>query len=431
METARLNHQVANWNGSAYSFRPMTAAEANQADLFATAHPATGAQAPVENPSAGAADNLFAGGGLADMVSSLPRPPAPPGSAPARAPAGSTRAGFTQEIPPVAPVTGFAPKAAPTNIFTSPLDTYNVSIPTSAPATPAVGTPGGPEAGAQAPDIHRDKIDTILGGLSGYENEIANLGRDNTGLSVAEAQLQKADALAKIRARDELAANQAGALGQARSVRNRGDQALMQRVAVGEQAYLGSQAQRADTLRQAELEGNLAVVRATEENADRQFKLDALKTAAGLGLNTAALEVDISKADLASANNWVNDEAQKALQSGALDEAQYEALLNYTSTQTGQLLDFTKAMAGIQYEYDKLSVDDQNVADQLLMQRYGIDQQTMIALKQIKQSGKFRWDQVLTALVGGAATGATGGIAGVVAGTGGAAETPLHDWNNT
>jgi hypothetical protein len=229
----------------------------------------------------------------------------------------------------------------------------------------------------------------------------------------------KADQLAKIRARDELAANQAGALGAARSARNVGDRALLSRQAVGEQAYLGSQSQREDTLRQAELEGNLSILRATESEHDRQFKLDALKEAAGLGLNRAALEVDISKADLASANNWVNNEARQALQNGALDEQQYEALLNYTTQNTGQLLQFTQAMAGIQYEYDKLSVDDQNVADGLLMQRYGIDKQTMVALKQIKQSGKFRWDQVLTALVGGAATGGTGAIANNILGGGG------------
>lgn len=404
---------------------------AAQKTLNASMSAATGPQtsAPT-NPNQGQTDALV--NGIANDFA-LPQPPnrsAMPSTAQTPTVTVTPRAGFTNEVAPVRKGTvqddgQFVPSA-----YTG------AAMPTTVPNFPAaVGgapAPPPPEPGAQAPDLHRDKVDAILGGLSGYEQSILNLAEDNTGGSVAEAQLMKADALAKIRARDELAANQAGALGAARSARNRGDRALLERQAVGEQAYLGSQGQREDTLRQAELEGNLSILRATENEHDRQFKLDALTEAGKLGLNRAALEVDIGKADLDSANNWVNNEARTALQNGALDEQQYEALLNYSTQHTAQLLQFTQAMAGIQYEYDKLGVDDQNVADGLLMQKYGIDQQTMVAIKQIKQAGKFKWDEFLGKLIPGAiAAGATGGASLAVAGAaaaGGAAADTVHSY---
>jgi hypothetical protein len=75
------------------------------------------------------------------------------------------------------------------------------------------------------------------------------------------------------------------------------------------------------------------------------------------------------------------------------------------------VLGFTKDMAALQFEYDKLSVEDQNATDALLMQKYGIDQQTMVALKQIKAQTGLNWGQILTAVIGGAGSGATAAIA--------------------
>jgi hypothetical protein len=374
---------------------------------------ATGQQTPIENPNQGQADAAV---DSAQQALALPPPPPP---APVVPRADTIRAGFTQEIAPATPGAPFTRGKTTTNAPVTVPGFEGPHTPAKTTLTDAMGVPGTPtappEPGAQAPGIHRDKIDAIINGLGGYEQSIMDLAGDNTGLSVAEAQLMKADQLAKIRARDELAANQAGALGAARSARNRGDRALLERQATGEQAYLGSQSQRQDVLQQAELAGNLSILRATESEHDRQFKLDALKEAAGLGLNRAALEVDISKADLDSANNWVNNEAKAALQKGALDEAQYEALLNFSTQHTAQLLQFTQAMAGIQYEYDKLSVDDQNVADGLLMQKYGIDKQTLVALKKIKEEGKFKWDEFLGKVIGGAAAGGTEALVKVAA----------------
>jgi outer membrane lipoprotein SlyB len=61
------------------------------------------------------------------------------------------------------------------------------------------------------------------------------------------------------------------------------------------------------------------------------------------------------------------------------------------------------------------------VADQILMQKYGIDQGTMVALKQIKQSGKFKWDEFLGKLVGGAVVGGTTIAGAAIGGPAGAA----------
>lgn len=412
-DQAFWNDQKAVWDpkSGTYTYVPLLGSELmdNQLKRSQQQHPAPTNPNPDTNTILDGIDpNLLTG-----------RSPIAPPPKPLAAP--STRAGFTNEL---SAVTASRPAVTGRPLPTSPYsDVGGGGVDTSrlaasvGPAGQPSGTPQAP--GAPAPDIDRARIDQILGGLGGYQNDLYAMSQDNTGQSAAEAQLMKADQLAKIRARDELAANQAGALGAARSARNRGDRALLERQAVGEQAYLGSQSQRQDTLRQAELEGNLAILRATEEDADRKFRFEALSKASDLGLNTAALEVDIAKADLASANNWVNNEAQKALQQGQLDERQYEALLNYTQNNTAQLLGFTRDMAAIQFQYDQLSTQDQNQADQLLMTKYGIDAQTMVALKQIKEAGKFKWDDFLAKIIGGGVTGATGAIVGSVIGGGG------------
>lgn len=383
---------------------------------------ATGAQTPVTNPNQGQADAAV---DSAQEALALP-PPAPPTPAVPRA--DTIRAGFTQETPVATPGAPFTRGRTTTTAPVTVPGFDGSHAPAKTALTDAMGVPGTPTAppapGAQAPVIHRDKIDEILGGLSGYEQSIADLAGDNTGLSVAEAQLNKADAMAKIRARDELAKNEAGALGAARSARNRGDRALLERQAVGEQAYLGSQGQREDVLRQAELEGNLSILRATEDKNDRDFKLTALEEAGKLGLNRAALELDISKADLGSANNWINNEARQALQNSVIDEQQYEALLAFSTSHTAQLLQFAQAMAGIQFQYDKMSVDDQNEADRLLMQKYGVDQGTMLALKQLKAQKDGRWTDFALKLIGGAITAGTTALTGGLAGGGGGSGAP-------
>ncbi len=254
--------------------------------------------------------------------------------------------------------------------------------------------------GAEAPDLDRAKVDEILGGLSGYQNKIADLAEDNTGLSVAEEQLKKATDLANLQAGIDTEASQRAALGQARSSRSRADRGLLERQAVGEAAFVGQEAARTASLRQAEQQGNLAELRAQEADYDRRFRLEALGKAADLGLNRSALEVDISKTNLDSATNWINQQFGQLGIDKQINQQQAESLLG-----------FTRDMAAIQLQYDQLSSQEQQQADALLMQKYGIDQQTMVSMKQIKEQGKFKWDQVLAGIAGGVGTAVTGGVA--------------------
>ncbi len=260
------------------------------------------------------------------------------------------------------------------------------------------GTGGGP--GAEAPEVNRARIDEILGGLSGYQDKIADLAGDNTGLSVAEAQLKKATDLANLQAGIDTEASQRAALGQARSSRSRNDRGLLERQAVGEAAFVGQEAARTASLRQAEQQGNLAELRAQEADYDRRFRLEALGKAADLGLNRSALEVDISKTNLDSATNWINQQFGQLGIDKQINQEQAQSMLGYT-----------RDMAAIQLQYDQLSSQEQQQADALLMQKYGIDQQTAVALKGIKEGGKFKWDQLLAGIAGGVGTALTGGIA--------------------
>lgn len=252
------------------------------------------------------------------------------------------------------------------------------------------GAFGMPAAGPAAPTVDRSKIDPLLGGISTYANDIYALSKDNTGLSAAEAQLQQATKLANINAAIQTDASQRAALGAARGARNRGDRALLEQQAIGEAGYIGQDAARTAALRQAENEGNLATLRANEENADREFKLKALEKASQLGLNTAALELDVSKANLGAASSMLNNQFQLM----GIDK-------QLSSQEAMHALDFAKDMAAIQYRYDELSVTDQNEADRLLMQKYDIDQDTMVALKKIKAESGWDWNKFAAGLITG------------------------------
>lgn len=254
--------------------------------------------------------------------------------------------------------------------------------------------------GAQAPTIDRERIDALTGGLNTYQTALWEMAQDNTGLSAAEAMLQKASSLAQFEAANATRQAQRGALGQARSARNRGDRALLEQQAIGDASYLGTQAafDAAKANRQTTFE--IAELRAKEEAADKDFRFNAIKEAANLGLNTAALELDISKADLDSATNWINQEfAREGLQ------------LQLDQAKTEQILGFTRDMAALQFQYDQMNVADQQETARLLMQKYQIDQNTWMGLQQIKASKQFDWSGVATALIGGAASGATAAIA--------------------
>lgn len=311
--------------------------------------------------------------------------------------------------------------AAP--ISTGPVPTINVPRGPGVPQTPANGVPGtglppgatppggtgatGEGAGEGAPTVDRAEIDKLLGGLGTYQNALWQMSQDNTGLSAAEAMLQKATNLANIQAGIDTEKSQRSALGMARSSRNRGDRALLERQAVGEAGFIGQDAARTAALRRAEAEGNIATLRANEESADRTFKLEAIKAAADLGLNASALEVDIAKADLSSATNLINQQFETMRANGQI-ELGYAQL---DQQKVRDLADFTRDMAIIQQKYDQMDVEAQTETQRLLMQKYGIDETSRIALEKIKADNDFDWNQLLIQFAGGAGKGATGMIA--------------------
>jgi len=317
-----------------------------------------------------------------DLVAGIEAMVAPPPQPQPKAPITTARGGTSGFRPPPLP-TAAAGQYAPPSALQTPLTDV---APSQEQVSRLTGVGDGNPAtapGAEAPTVNREAVDKALAPVNQIGGLLMSEAMQNRGASVAEAQLREATAKAE-----------AHALGTARTG-NRRDRAFQERQAIGEGAYL-------------EQEGNrqAATLRAQEEQQNRQFKIDTLTKAGELGLNVAAYEIDISKADLASANNWINQEfaqlgldKQLGMQGLELDQRKLESILG-----------FTRDMAAIQFEYDQLGVADQNEADALMMQKYGVDQQTMVALKQIKEAGRRRWQDVAVGLAGGAVSGVSGAI---------------------
>lgn len=247
------------------------------------------------------------------------------------------------------------------------------------PGAPAAGTPGatpgsGPASPPAAPPVVDDsKIQPLLSGIQTYAAQIAALGGDTSGLTTALAQLASSSQAA-----------QSAALSQARSGDRRG-QGQAVRQAVGEIGYTQQQSAR-----------DAALVRASDAEADRTFKLNALNTAAGLGLNTGALQVDIGKANLGAATSYFNDQFAELGNTERIDESKAESLLG-----------FTKDMAALQYQYDALSNTDQQAILDRELKKWSVSQEDATQLQAIKDQRKLNWGDILTKAVGGAVSGAT------------------------
>lgn len=312
---------------------------------------------------------------------------------------------------------GAAPgQATPTSTFTR--GTAGTAPAMGSPATPqsngafqSTPTSNPSQPPASAPKVDTSASDKSVAGVNNTINQLLQLANTSPETSAAQAQLQKADQLAKLRAVDELRNNQDAALGAARSSRNREDQALLERQGVGTSAYLGTKAQNQDVLREAELEGNQAILRANEDTADKNARAAMLAKAGDLGLNVAALQVDVSKADLTSANNYINDQFQQL----GIDK-------QVGAQEMGQVLQFSQAMSAIKYDYDKMSDADQQHTLDLMMTQYGIDSNTQVAMKQIAANHKGTLEKVFDGILGLAqsaapvvATAVAGPVGGAVA----------------
>lgn len=247
-----------------------------------------------------------------------------------------------------------------------------------------------PQSGAPTADT--SKVDTTVAGVN---NTIAQLlAQANSPLySVAEQQLLDSDRRNALAAQQALGQNQAAALGAARSG-NRRDQGLLQRQAVGESQFLGTQAQQQQVAQQTAIEGNLATARAQEESQYNKDRAAMLEQAATLGLNVGALQTDISKANLGAATDYLNNQFQQLGIDKQLDQQQ-----------TANTLSFIQAMSAIQYDYDNMSNADKQHTLDLMSQQYSVDAQTAAAIEQARIAKQVNWGQVLAGAVGGAISG--------------------------
>lgn len=381
---AAQNGQI--YNAKTGVYRPMTDAEKIDAQQQTTAQTPNGG-APA-NPSTGTSAVDQANAVIANLT---PKPAQSQTPAQSLAASGVTRA--PAGTIDMSGVTG--PGALANTGYRG--NTGAVVQQTTAPGSTATGNGGIPAA---APKVDTTASDKTVLGVNNTISQLLALAQTSPQTSAAEAQLMKSDQLAKIRDAQSLADNQSAALGAARSG-NRRDQGLLGRQAIGESEYLGQADQRNQVVQQAELEGNLASLRATEEQTDFTNRANILSKAADLGLNVAGLQIDVGKANLGAASSYINDQFQQL----GIDK-------QVTVQQTQNVLSFMQGMSTIQEQYDAMSNADQQHTLDLMMQQYGIDKAEESALAQIKASKKVTWDQFLSqaalgAISGGAAIGAS------------------------
>lgn len=242
----------------------------------------------------------------------------------------------------------------------------------------AVGgaTSANPEAGGPA-EVDRAKIDALLGNVNKATGGLAALAASEDQYSAAQAQLAQGTA-----------AVQANTLALARSG-NRRDSAALGAQALQRNVELGGEATR-----------SAAALRAQEEDQNRRLKLDAFKAAGDLGLNTAALEVDVNSLNMTAATSYLNNLFETNRLGLQLDEAEAARVTN-----------FIRDMALVEKDYYALSAAERQSFRDDLTRRYGIDKGTALALKQLDKSDDLNWGQLATGFVSGAAQGGTSALA--------------------
>jgi hypothetical protein len=300
--------------------------------------------------------------------------PAPPG--PTAPPLGSIES-VTQRLG------ALTTAAAPANPFaTGTIRTTQ----RAAPATPSYAgtvqmpTPGGAPKDPNAPPSIEDgppvadptRINAILSQVNEIGAQLQALGLSDDLYSAAFAQLQTG-----------LEQAQANALSTARSG-NRRDRASNERLATFEQTRLSSQASQ-----------QAAQLRAQEEDASRQIKLDAFTRAGELGLNAGALDLDVQRLDMDAATNYLNQLFEDRRLGLQLDQAEAERVTN-----------FVRDMALISKDYYALNLAERQSVRDALVQRYGIDQQVAAQMAQLDAQPGF-WEQAALGLIGGAGQGVT------------------------
>lgn len=239
---------------------------------------------------------------------------------------------------------------------------------------PGNPTSENPEAGG-APEVDRAKIDQLLGNVSKATSGVMGIAENANQYSQAQAQLAQG-----------IAATQNQSLALARSG-NRRDSAALGARALQTNAELGAEATR-----------SAAGLRAQEEDANRRLRLDAYKAAGDLGLNAAALDLDVNRLNMTAATDYLNNLFETNRLNLQLDEAEAARVTN-----------FMRDMALIAKDYYALGqAERQSIRDDLT-RRYGISEQSKAAFAQLDAQPGF-WEQAALGIIGGAGQGASAAL---------------------
>ncbi len=211
---------------------------------------------------------------------------------------------------------------------------------------------------AAAP-IDRTAANAVLAATNQATSQILGQSQQGLNLSVAQAQLAQNAQNA-----------QSAALGLARSG-NRRDRAMLERQAIGEGAAIQSQAGQAS-----------AILRAQEEQANQEFRVNAAATAGKLGLDQAAAQINMEQLDLGAATDYVNQRFQAAGLNRQLNQQEAQRATNAI-----------RDLKLIEKDYQAMDLAHQESIDRELTTRYGIDQQTYLALKGIAAEPGF-WEKL-------------------------------------
>jgi hypothetical protein len=229
-----------------------------------------------------------------------------------------------------------------------------------------------PAAEQQPAEVDRARIDALLGDVSKANSGLMGLGQRDLEFSQAQAQL-----------RQGLDQGQRQALSLARSGSRR-DRAGNEARAIQAGTELAAQTGQA-----------AAGLRAQEDAAQQQIRLDAYKAAGDLGLNAGALELDVSRINMDSATNFLNQLFNRENLQLQIDQQEAERVTN-----------FVRDMALLSRDYYSLGQQERDAVRQDLTRRYGISETTRVALEQLEQSGEVNWEQVGANMLAGAVVGA-------------------------
>ncbi len=246
--------------------------------------------------------------------------------------------------------------------------------PSGANVSFAPGTTAPVPAAEQGPaELDRARIDALLGNASKATSGLMGLGERDLQFSAAQAQL-----------RQGLDQGQRSNLALARSGSRR-DRAANEARAIQGNTELSAQTGQA-----------AAGLRANEETAQQQIKLDAYKAAGDLGLNAGALDLNAQSIDMNAATNFLNQMFNRENIQLNIDQQEAERITN-----------FTRDMALIARDYYSLSQQERDAVRQDLTRRYGISEQSRVAIEQLEAQGKVNWEQMGANMLAGAVIGGT------------------------